>query len=653
MPRRKVNPAIRWGTKVLRDNGIDLNTVSTANVLEFSDTVKAIFEGWDRRKQKRNLHFLEALKELRDDAEAIIRKDPGCVYVPANPTALAFHQSLARTRYFHGGNRITKTTAGNLDNYWVLTRQHPYRPLPPPGSSVFVVGTNYQTYGPKTFETKYITGENANPLSPLFPEGGKWFNHYDPRKHILTLACEECAEKGVALQCPNSHTKPTLTLYSDLGSPNAIAGAAFAQGHLDEQIAYKFWAECLKRINTVPNSGMIVTETPIFGKAWWTYPILKLASKEKEVIPGTTRPIVETFTCSQFEGGLVPEAEILADMKQMTEPEIRCRIYGEHIAANEMMIFDAVRLMEMHDDTREGIRGTLFINAGDEDNPVLEDANVPERTASVLLSKMKITDRWINFRADDGGQLRIFDLPSRVEQYMISADVARGLTKGDYSSADVFRVHPVGPLLHAEQVAHYHGHLNSTEYGEVLYKLAAFYNNALLAVERNGPGDATLNKLRELGYPRLFVDLTNPAAARLAFDSFYGVDTNVATKPVMISMLKSMIKDKATGTRSIILHAKESIEEMENFIQEPSESGKTMTFHAAGQAKDDRVMSAAIGAYVLRTNPDTVYDAALALRLRHVEVEDNRDAMTKKFWAGVSRDQKRAKAARQRMGIGR
>lgn len=652
MARRKINPAILWADKVLRANGVDKSSTLTSNFLDYADTVKAIVEGWPKRKQIRNLKHLEALKELRDDFEVIVKKDPGCIYVPANPTAFAFHKSHARTRYFHGGNRISKTQAAAQDNYWVLTRQHPYRPLPPPGGSVFIVGSNYQTYGPKTFETKYVMGENANPLSPLFPEGGKWFYHYDPRKHILTIACEECAEGDKAGQCPGHHIKPTLTLYSDMGSPQAIAGAAFAQGQFDEQISLKFWGESLKRLNTVPNSGMVVTETPIFGKAWWTYPYLKQAAKAPDnIVPGTERPLIEVFSCSQFEGGLVPKSEILADMKQMTEPEIRARVYGEHVAANEMMIFDAERLMEMHDETLEGSRGTLFIDAGTPEAPILEDSSDPERTPSALLAKMRHDNRWIRWRPDLEGSLTVYVPPARVEQYFISADVAKGLTKGDFSAADVWRAHMIGPLLHAEQVAQYHGHINPSEYGEVLFKLGAFYNNALLIVERNGPGDATLNKLRELGYFNLYQDLTSPAATRFQFDQFYGVDTNVASKPVMISMLKSCIKDKNTGVRSIIVRSKRTLEEMENFIQEPSESGKTMTFHAAGVAKDDCVMSAAVGTYVLRTNPDVVYDVRLAQELRRVDEIDTRDEMTKKFWHGMRAKDKKAKEREMRRRV--
>ena len=637
---------------ILRQAGINKNHVLQTNFLDYADTVRDVVKDWARDRIFHNRGFLEALKRLRDDFEEVVRRDPGCLYTPANATALAFHKSLARTRYFHGGNRISKTQSAAQDNYWVLTRQHPYRPLPPVGGSVFVIGTDYQNYGPKTFVTKYIYGENGNPLSPLFPEDGKWFYHYDERKHILTVACPDCAKADKAQSCPGHHIKPTLTLYSDMGRPQSIAGAAFAQGQLDEQIGYGFWAECLKRINTVPNSGLVVTETPILGRAWWTYPILKLAAKrppEENIIPGTNRPIIEVFTCSAYDGGLVPKAEIDADAQQMTEPERRARIFGEHVAASESAIFDLPTLLQMREECREPVKGTLYIEAETPFGLVREDSSSNEKNATALLGLIKEKDAaWIHFRADEAGFLNIFEPAARNTQYFITADVAKGLTKGDFSCADVWKVVQVGMDLCIEQVAQYHGWINSSEYGCELMKLAIQYNSAPLVIERTGPGDATINKVRELGYWNLYQDLNAPAATRLQFGHLYGVDTNISTKPVMVALLQSCIKDRATGRRSLSFRCEASIEELENYIQEPSESGKTITFHAAGTMKDDRVMSAAIGAFVLKTNPGAVYSYTLAQKYEEQKLVDKRDWITKKFWDKQHKSEARARAFRAR-----
>lgn len=648
------NEVIQRADKILRGAGIDKSHVLQTNFIDYADAVRDVVKDWDRARQNYHRPFLESLKQLRDDFEALVQKDPAMLYVPANDMARRFERSLAQIRYVHGGNRISKTQTCSVDNYRVVTRQHPFRPLPPPGGSVFIIGVDFKNYAPAVFETKYVYGEAGNPLSPLFPEGGKWFHHYDNRKHILTVSCVECAEAGKAMQCPGHHIKPVIRLFSDYEKPSSLAGAQYAQGQLDEQIQRGFWAEAMQRTATVPNSGLVVSETPVLGKGFWTYTDLKLKydnmSKTENRVGDSGRPLLEVFSCTMREGGLVPEDEIRARESLMTEPQRRARINGEHVADLESAIFDQAVLFSMRDECYDGQKGTLFLRATVDGSEVLEDATSNERNASVLLGRMKSKDRsWINFRNDDDGPLSIYSPPDPLEQYVVTADVAKGLTRADYSSGDVWRIFPEGMDLVMEQVAQWHGWINSSEYGCELMKLAAWYNNALLVVERTGPGDATLNKLRELGYWNLYQDLNAPAATRIQYGHLYGVDTQANTKPVMIALLQSCIKDKTTGRRTIRLHCVSSIEELENYVQSPSESGKSITFQAAGTMKDDRVMSAAIAAFVVKTNPGAVYDFNLAQKLRMKREVDTRDWITQKFWAGLHKQQriKKAKAERQ------
>lgn len=640
--------------RILKKAGIDKSHVLQTNFLDYADTVRDVVKDWSRGRLAHHAPFLEALKALRDDFEAIVRKDPAMLYVPANDMARRFEQSLAQIRYVHGGNRISKTQTVGIDNYRVVTRQHPWRPMPPPGGSVAIIGTDFKNYAPTVFEPKYVSGEAGNPLSPLFPEGGKWFHHYDSRKHIITICCEECAANYKGEQCPGHHIKATISLLSDYEKPQSLAGSQKAQIQLDEQIQVGFWWEALQRIATVPNSGLVVSETPVLGKGFWTYTELKL--RHDNFAPGenqvgqTGRPLLEVFSCTMREGGLVPEDEIAAKEKLMTEPQRRARINGEHVADLETAIFDQAVLFDMRTECEEGAKGTLYLKALIQGREVIEDSTSSDKNASALLGKMRDIDAksWIQFRQDADGPVTIYEPPSPVEQYLVSADVAKGLTRADFSSGDVWRIYPVDLDLHLEQVAQWHGWINSSDYGCELMKLASWYNSAPLVVERTGPGDATINKLRELGYWNLYQDLTAPAAARLQYGHLYGVDTQAYNKPVMIALLQSCIKDKTTGRRTIILRCMKSIEEMENYVQVPSESGKTMTFSAAGTMKDDRVMSAAVGVYVLKTNPGAVYDFNLAAKLRTQREVDNRDQLTQKFWAGLHKQMAREKAELKR-----
>src|SRR5690606_19565009 len=138
-----------------------------------------------------------AWRELHDNFEDIVRADPGIQYIPRNHAALSFHKSNAFIRYFRAGNRTSKTQSGYLEHYLVVTGNERFRKIPKgPHDTFIVAGLPFTSYASGVFEKKFITGEQNNPLSPLFPEGGKWFYHYDPRTYLLTLACKDCADKG-------------------------------------------------------------------------------------------------------------------------------------------------------------------------------------------------------------------------------------------------------------------------------------------------------------------------------------------------------------------------------------------------------------------------------------------------------------------------
>jgi|SRR6185369_1256355 len=641
---------IRQAAKIVRRAGLEDSPLCTSNFLDYADLVKDIIANWPRKKRtakgKGLKDFLEGLKEIRDDFEALVASDPLMIYKPAHHVSLEFHQSLAKWRYFRGGNGISKTQSAVADNYWVVTRQHPYRPLPPAGGSVFVIGTNFSKYAPAVFETKYVLGENGNPLSPAFPEGGKWFHHYDDRKHILTVSCPECASNGKPKQCPSLHIKPVLRLFSDVEGPSVLAGARYAQGQFDEQINYLFWSEALKRIENVPNSGLIVTETPIYGKAWWTHSVLTVLAEskpEENLIPGTNKVLVSLHCIDQYSAGLVPKEDIDASKMGMTEPEIQARIYGLPVAANEQSVLDLVTLSVMREETKPPRLGNLLLKVEHKGAFKLESQHDPDLHARVILEKADEKQK-VEFRISEQGMLYLWEPPLPTEQYLICADVAQGLTKRDYSCADVYRLRLEDFQINLEQVAQFHGWISSIPYGEELMKLAIYYNSGVLAVERNGPGDATIQTVKDLGYWNLYQDLNSAIASRQMFDQFYGVDTTSASKPMMISMLQSAIKDKRTGKRTLIIRSNESLTEMENYVQAPSSSGKTFKFGAIGTMHDDRVIPPAIGVYIVRTNPN-VYDVELA-RSRKLDGVNwrNKDERTQKFWNGFHQQLKRKTA---------
>ena len=94
-------------------------------------------------------------------------------------------------------------------------------------------------------------------------------------------------------------------------------------------------------------------------------------------------------------------------------------------------------------------------------------------------------------RAGIDKNLWIWEYPNYSKEYIVVADVARG-DGSDYSAAHVFDVETI------EQVAEYKGQLSTTDYGNFLIELSTKYNDALLIVENNNIGWATLQTIIDL-----------------------------------------------------------------------------------------------------------------------------------------------------------
>ena len=184
------------------------------------------------------------------------------------------------------------------------------------------------------------------------------------------------------------------------------------------------------------------------------------------------------------------------------------------------------------------------------------------------------------------GALEIYEYPDFEEGYLIGADVALGVG-GDYSSAIVLD-------KDARVVACYRdNYIDPSKFGDLLFYLGRYYNNALLAVESNSMGIATLQQLERMRYVNLYkqtkiANISNEEGERLGFR------TTLQSKSTIIGNLKSSIEDEDIWIPSLYI-----IQELKDYIQ--TESGRT---EAAPGCTDDLVMALAIGLEVLRTHRD-------------------------------------------------
>jgi hypothetical protein len=188
----------------------------------------------------------------------------------------------------------------------------------------------------------------------------------------------------------------------------------------------------------------------------------------------------------------------------------------------------------------------------------------------------------------DDGELKVWSDPKGGVRYVIGADVAEGLEKGDYSNADVLEL-PSG-----YQVAQWHGHIAPDKFGELLAHLGRHYNNSLLGVENNNHGLAVNIYLRDCGYTNIYVQKKlDDRGSNEKEDRRLGFTTTSKSKPYIIDQLSAELRE---GTHGIA--CKETIMEMQTYVVMDNGS-----YNAQVGCYDDRVMSRAIAGEMLRMSP--------------------------------------------------
>jgi len=175
--------------------------------------------------------------------------------------------------------------------------------------------------------------------------------------------------------------------------------------------------------------------------------------------------------------------------------------------------------------------------------------------------------------------------------YMVVADVARGDSK-DFSAFHIIDIDT------NTQVAEYKGQLSPKEFGYLLVGIATEYNEALLVVENNNIGWATLDAIQERGYKNLYF---SPKTEAINAESYLeklddpskmvpGFTMNLRTRPLVINKFREYIGDK-----SVIIQSKRLVEEMKVFVWK---NGKA---EAQSGYNDDLVMSFGTAMYIRDT----------------------------------------------------
>lgn len=171
----------------------------------------------------------------------------------------------------------------------------------------------------------------------------------------------------------------------------------------------------------------------------------------------------------------------------------------------------------------------------------------------------------LRFVEDECGRLAVWALPdtdrSVSDRYLAVVDIGGRSDKADWSVVAVFDRKFMLDGGRPALVAQWRGHSDMDLLAWNALRIAAFYQEALLVVESNTletrdrdrqvDGDQSgfiLNQLRDV-YPNLYARRRSEEDIRQGLPTKYGFHTNVATKPMIISTLIKVIRERLYAER--------------------------------------------------------------------------------------------------------
>ena len=255
-----------------------------------------------------------------------------------------------------------------------------------------------------------------------------------------------------------------------------------------------------------------------------------------------------------------------------------------------------------------------FVNSGAH----VFDAGLVERFRDACRAPKRIGDVYadgdeggdalksLRFRDDSQGQLWVWADPEPdgseivTNRYLTVVDVGGRSNKADWSVVVVFDRLFMADGGKPVVVAQWYGHIDIDLLAWKAAQIAAYYNNSLLVIESNTlethdrqrqvDGDQSgyiLNQIKDV-YPNLYERKQSEEEIREGLPRKYGFHTNVATKPMIISTLVKVIRERVYVERDV-----RCLDEYITYERKPNGA-----FGAIIGKHDDLLMTRAIGLHI-------------------------------------------------------
>jgi len=186
-------------------------------------------------------------------------------------------------------------------------------------------------------------------------------------------------------------------------------------------------------------------------------------------------------------------------------------------------------------------------------------------------------------RMDHGDPpLWIWEMPIPGEIYDMGVDTASGIKGGDFSAFQIIKRRT------KEQVAEYRGTINPLDYAKVVYRVATYYNTAMVGVETEGIGYAVNEWLVQSGYPYLY-QWRHRQMMFTKLSNYSGWKTQQDTKKLLIAIGQDIVNTVGTDNQMFEIHSTRLLSEMRRFIRDFTDGGNEIYF--ASEGNDDCIMA--------------------------------------------------------------
>lgn len=227
-----------------------------------------------------------------------------------------------------------------------------------------------------------------------------------------------------------------------------------------------------------------------------------------------------------------------------------------------------------------GIVGGTYFDKGNINNRILDNPHpIKKGYFDYEYINEKIIDSSIKWVDDSEGYIEIFEDVQKGYPYVIGGDTA-----GEGSD---WNVGYTTNNVTKEDVALLRVNFDEDLYARQMYCLGKYYNNALIGIETKF-STHPVKELMRLGYTSQYCREERPDSISGRTKRIYGFDTNTATRPTALGMLRTEVREHPERIKSITC-----LYEMTTFVK--NEKGKP---EAAQGAHDDTIMARAINCYI-------------------------------------------------------